>query len=116
MFLLAPFIFPYQPRSLYMVDGLPGVIAFGVALPLYEILQLFFLPMTLVAPDGLDLVLFSVVDEVRWGSRIVLAMFFCLYKWGKKGGMEDGVYGPLRGKVQLLRHRGDDFFNSKGAM
>ncbi len=51
-----------------MVDGLPGVIAFGVALPLNEILQLFFPSMTLVASDGLDLILFSVVDKVRWGS------------------------------------------------
>ena len=50
-----------------MVDRFPGVIAFGVALPLYEILQLLFLPMTSVAPDGLDLILFLVVDKVRWG-------------------------------------------------
>ena len=55
--------------------------------------------MTLVASDGLNLVLFSVVDKVRWGSRIVLSMFFCLHKWGKKGGMENGVYGPLRREV-----------------
>jgi len=49
-----------------------------------------------VASDGLDFVLFSVVDKVRWGSGIVLSMFFCLYKQGKKGGVEDGVYCPLR--------------------
>jgi len=26
-------------------------------------------------------------------------VFFCLYKRGKKGGMENGVYGPLRREV-----------------
>ncbi len=82
-----------------MVNWLLGVIALWVPLPLDEILQLFFLPMTSVAPDSLDLVLFLVVDKVRWWSRIVLSMFFCLHIWGKKGGMEDGVYGPLRGEV-----------------
>ena len=51
-----------------MIDGLPGIVALGVALLLYEILQLSFLPIMLVAPDGLDLVLFSVVNKVRWGS------------------------------------------------
>ncbi len=65
---LAPFVFLYQPGSLYMVYWLLGIIALGVALPLNEILQLSFLPMTSVASDGLDLVLFSVIDKVRWGS------------------------------------------------
>ena len=51
--------------------------------------------MTLVASDGLNLVLFSVVDKVRWGLGIVFSMFLHLYKWGKKGGVEDGVYCPL---------------------
>ena len=82
-----------------MSDGLPGVVAFRVALPLYELLQLSFLPMTLVALDGLDFVLFSVVDKVRWGPRIVLPVFFCLHKWGKKGGVEDRVYCPLQREV-----------------
>src|SRR5216683_4312156 len=90
MFFLVSFVFPYQPGSLYVVDGLPGVIAFGVALPLYEILQLSFLPMTSVAPDGLDLVLFSVVDKVRWGSRIIFPVFFCLYIGGKEGAWKTG--------------------------
>ncbi len=55
--------------------------------------------MTSVAPDGLDLVLFLVVDKVRWGPRVVLPMFFCLYIGGKKGSVENGVYGPLRGEA-----------------
>jgi len=82
-----------------VVFQLLGVIALGIALPLYEILQLSFPSMMLVAPDGLDLVLFSVVDKVRWGPQVVLAMFFCLHVWGKEGGVEDRVYGPLRGEA-----------------
>ena len=52
--------------------------------------------MTLVAPYGLDLILFFVIDKVRWGSGVVLTVFFCFDIWGKEGCMEYGVYGPLR--------------------
>ncbi len=38
--------------------------------------------MMLVASDGLDLVLFVVVDEVRWGPQELFAMFNCLNVWG----------------------------------
>ena len=96
---LVLFVFFYQPGGLYVVDWLPGVVTLWIALPFYEILQLFFPSMTSVAPDGLDLVLFLVVDKVRWGSGIVLSVFFCLHKWGEKGGVENGVYGPLRGET-----------------
>jgi len=96
MFPLALLVFFYQPGGLNVADGLPGVVAFGIALPLYKILQLSFLPMTSVASDGLDFVLFSVVDKVRWGPRIVFPVFFCLYKRGEKGGVDNGVYHPLR--------------------
>ena len=61
-----PLIFFHQLGGLYMVDRFPGVIALRIALPLYEILQLSFLPMMSVASDGLDLVLFLVIDKVRW--------------------------------------------------
>jgi len=63
--------------GLEVVSWLPGVIAFGVSLPLYEILQLFFPPLTSVATDGLDFVLFLVVDKVRWWSGEVFSVFFC---------------------------------------
>jgi len=99
-----------------VVDGLPGIVTFGVALPLYEILQLFLLPMTSVASDGLDLVLFSVVDKVRWGSRVVLPVFLSLYKRGKKRGVKHGVYCPLRREAQAICHRGDGLFDSEGAV
>ena len=69
-------------RGLNVFDGFPGVVAFGVPLPLYEILQLFPLPLTLVASDGLDFILFFVVDKVRWGPGIVFSVFFCFNEWG----------------------------------
>ena len=72
--------------------------------------------MTLVASDGLNLVLFSVVDKVRWGSRIVLSMFFCLHKWGKKGGVKNRVYRPLQREAQPIHHRGDGLFDSERAV
>ena len=67
MILLALFVLLYQPWGLYVINRLPSVIALRVALPFDEVLQLFFLPIMSVAPDGLDLVLFLVVDKVRWG-------------------------------------------------
>ncbi len=67
MILVMAFVLFHQLRGLYVIDQLPGIITLRVALPLYEILQLFLPSITLVAPDGLDLVLFLVVDKVRWG-------------------------------------------------
>jgi hypothetical protein len=57
-----------------------------------------------VASDGLDLILFFIVDKVRWGSREVFSVFFCLYVRGQKGGVEHGVDGSLRGKAELVYH------------
>ncbi len=71
-----------QQQSLQVGDWFPGVIALGVSHPLYEILQLFLASMTSVALDGLDLVLFVIVDEVRWGPRELFTMFNCLNVWG----------------------------------
>ncbi len=82
-----------------MIHWFPGVIALGISLPLDEILQLSPLPMMSVAPDGLDLILFLIIDKVRWWPGVVFSMFFCLYIWGKEGGVEDRMYGPLRGEA-----------------
>ena len=51
-------VFLYQVQHLQVGHGFPGVIAFGVASPLDQVLQLFLLPIMSVAPDSLDLVLF----------------------------------------------------------
>src|SRR5216683_1868082 len=101
MIFLASFVLLYQPRGLYVINWLPSVIALWVALPFDKILQLFFLSMTSVAPDGLDFILFLVVDKVRWGPQIVFSMFACLYVGGQKRGVENRVYGPLGWEAQL---------------
>ena len=87
-----------------VVSWLPCVITFGVSLPFYEILQLSFPSLTSVVPDGLDLVLFYVIDKVRWWSGEVFSVFFCFDVWGKKGGVENGVDSPLMGKVEFIRY------------
>ena len=66
--LLTPFVLFYQQGCLYVVSWLPGVITLGVSLPFDKVLELFLPPMTLVASDGLDFILFSVINKVRWGS------------------------------------------------
>jgi hypothetical protein len=63
--LLAPFVLSYQLWGLDVVSWLPCVVTFWIALPLDKILQLFLPPLTLVASDGLNLVLFFIVDKVR---------------------------------------------------
>jgi hypothetical protein len=90
---------------LKMVSWFPGVIAFGISLPLYEIFQLSFLSMTLVAAEGLDFILFFIVDKVRWWLGEVFSMFFCFNIWGKKRGMENGVNSPLVGKSEFVCHQ-----------
>src|SRR5216684_2839509 len=73
----------------------PRVVAFRVPKPLDQVLQLFSPPLTSVAADGLDLVLFSSSHEVRWWPGIVFSVFFCFAIWGKEGGVEDGVNSPF---------------------
>ena len=47
----------YQVRGVYLVSGLPGVIALWIALPFKEILELFSSPMTSVVSYLLHLIL-----------------------------------------------------------
>jgi hypothetical protein len=68
--------------TLKVVDGLPRVIAFGVSLPLDKVLQPLFPPLTSVAANGLDLVLFFIPHEVRGRARVVCAVLFRFYIWG----------------------------------
>src|SRR6266851_8778501 len=95
---------------------LPRVVAFGVPKPLYQVLQLFSPPLTSVAADGLDFVLFSPPHEVRWRSGVVFSMFFRFAIWGKKGGVENRVDRPLVGERELERHGRDHLSDGKGAV
>ena len=53
-----------------------------------------------VAPDGLDLVLFFVIYDVRGWPRIILSVFFHLMVRGEKGCMENRVNRPLVRKAE----------------
>ncbi len=64
-----------QRQSLYVVSRFPCVVTFRVSHPLYKILQLFSSPMMLVAADGLNLILFIIINEVRWWSGVVFTVF-----------------------------------------
>ena len=110
---LAPLVLSYQLWGLDVVSWFPGVIAFWVSFPFDKVLQLFSPPLTSVAADGLDLVLFFVVDKVRWRSREVFSVFFCFYVRGQEGGVEHWVDGPLRGEAELVHHWGDNPFDQK---
>jgi hypothetical protein len=61
-------------------DGLPGVVAFGIPLPLNQVLELPPPAMTAMVSNCLDLVLFSIIDKVRWGSREVLSVLLRLFE------------------------------------
>jgi hypothetical protein len=90
------------PWSLYVFNGFPGVIAFGVPFPLDQILELSPPAVTAMVPNRLDFVLFSIIDKVRWGSREVLPVLIRLFEWHEERGVEYGVYGPLWGQAQLV--------------
>ena len=99
-----------------MSCGLPRVVAFGVSKPLDQVLQLFSPPLTSVAADGLDLVLFSASHKVRWWPGVVFPVFFCFAIRGKKGGMKHRVDRPLVGERKFVRYRGDHLSDRKWAV
>ena len=90
-------IFLEQLRGLDVLDGFPGVVAFGVPFPLDQILEPPSPTVTAMVSNRLDFVLFSIIDKVRWGSREVFSVLFRLLERHEERGVEDGVYGPLRG-------------------
>jgi hypothetical protein len=65
---VTPMIFPEQLRGLDVLDGLPGVVAFGVSLPPDQVLELSPPAVTTMVSNRLDFILLSIIDKVRWGS------------------------------------------------
>src|SRR5713101_5068614 len=94
----------------------PRVVAFGVSQPLDQVLQMFSPPLTSVAADGLDFVLFSPSHEVRWRSGVVLPVFFCFAVRGKKGGMKHRVDCPLVWECEFVRYWQDHLSDGEGTM
>ncbi len=84
-----------QRWSLDVVSRFPHVVALGVSYPFYKILQLFSLPMMSVIMNGLDLILFIIIDEVRWWSGVVFAVLICFSIQGQQGCMEHRMDGLL---------------------
>jgi hypothetical protein len=70
-----------QLWGLDVFDGLPGVVAFGIPLPLNQVLELPPPAMTAMVSNRLDLVLLSIIDKVRRGSREVFSVLFRLFEW-----------------------------------
>jgi hypothetical protein len=102
--------------ALEIGDQLLQVVTFRVSFPLDKVLQMFSPPLTLVAADGLDLVLFFIPHEVQGRSGVVCTVLLRFYIWGEEGGMEHRVDGPLRGKCQLVCHWGDHLCDLEGPM
>ena len=69
-----------------------------------------------MVPDSLDFVLLSIIDKVRRWPREVLSVLFRLFIGHEEGGVEGGVYGPLRGQAQLIDNRGHHFRDLEGSM
>ena len=67
----------YEIWGVYLVSWFPSVIAFRIALPFEEILELFSPSMTSVAPYLLHFVFRLSRDKVRWWPRIVGSMGVC---------------------------------------
>jgi hypothetical protein len=66
--------------GLDVINGFPGVIAFGISLPFDQILELPPPAVTAVVSNCLDLVLLPIIDKVRWGSREVLPVLVRLFE------------------------------------
>ena len=86
----------------------PGVVSFGVSSPFDQVLEDSPSPKVAMVPDGLDFILFFSVDDVWGRSREIGSVLFCFLVRGQKAGVENVVYCPGWGKVQLIRHWGDD--------
>ena len=87
-------ILPKEIWGVHLVSWFLGVVTFGVALPLYKVLEHSGASMITVVPNLLHLVLFFIIDQARWGSGVVQSVGILLDIWGKKGGMEDWMNHP----------------------
>ncbi len=58
--------------------------------------------MTSMITDGLDLILLIIINQVRWRSGVVLAMFARFNIRSQQGHVEHRVYHPLEGKFESV--------------
>jgi len=78
---VTPMVLPEYPWGLYVFNGFPGVIAFGIPLPLDQVLELPSPAVMAMVSNRLNFVLFPIIDKVRWGSREVLPVLIRLFEW-----------------------------------
>jgi hypothetical protein len=113
---VTPMVFPKYSWGLDMFNGLPGVVAFGVPLPLDQILELSPPAVMAMVSNRLDFVLFPIIDKVRWGSREVLPILIHLLEWHEERSVKHGVYGPLWGQAQLVDDWGYHLCDLEGSV
>jgi hypothetical protein len=66
-----------QLWGMHLAGRFPCVVAFGISLPLEEVLELSRLSMTSVTVDLLHLIFLFALNEVRWWLGKVRAMCSC---------------------------------------
>ena len=75
---------PKEIQGVHLVGWFPGVVAFRVALPLYEILECSRSSMESMVLNLFHFVLFFIIDQVRWGMGVVWTVGKSLDVWGKE--------------------------------
>jgi len=84
-------------RGMNLISRFPCVVAFRVALPFDEILELLLLSELLVCDYPFNLVFVFSVNEVRWWSGKVGAVGLCFMIRHQQGRMEYVVDSPVSG-------------------
>ena len=91
---LALVILPKEIQGIHLVSWFPGVVTFRVTLPLYEVLEDSGTSVMSVISNLFYLVLFFIINQVRWGMGVVWTVGICFDVLGKEGCMENWMNCP----------------------
>src|SRR5216684_1928720 len=67
--------------SVNILGWFPGVVAFGVSLPLHIVLERSRFPMTSVVDQVFDFVFFGILDQIRWRFQKIGAVNGVFLVW-----------------------------------
>ena len=81
-------------QGIHLVSWFPGAVTFGIALPLYEILEHSGVYVMSVVSNLFHFVLFLIIDQVRWWPGVIWTVGIYLDIWSKKGCVEDWMNCP----------------------